>query len=143
MRVEFKKSGLLLVFVLLLCLLIRFGWRGGIVASLATFLSLACHEVGHIAAAVVEGVRVKGIGLCLKGSYIVRERSPEPLKEAIIATGGLGINLLLAVTAWPYWQWLGLLNLVLFVANALPFEGSDGQRVLRSLRWRRRKEVRH
>jgi Zn-dependent protease len=137
MRVEFKKSGLLLVSVLLLCLLIRFGLRGAIVASFATLFSLACHELGHVAAAFAEGVKVKRIGICLKGTYIVREQSPEPLEEAIIATGGLGCNLLLAAIAWPYWRWLGLLNLVLFVSNALPFAGSDGQRVLRSLGWRR------
>ena len=104
------------------------------VASLATFFSLVCHELGHVAAAIVEGVKVKAIGLCLKGSYIIREQSPEPLEEAIIACGGLGFNFVLAVLAWPYWRWLALLNLVLFISNALPFRGSDGQRLLGCLR---------
>ena len=137
MRVEFQKSSLLLVALLLLCLFVQFGWQRGIAASLAAFFSLACHELGHVAAAIVEGVKVKAIGLCLKGSYIIREQSPEPLEEAIIASGGLGFNFVLAILAWPYWRWLGLLNLVLLVSNALPFEGSDGQRLLACLRkWR-------
>ncbi len=133
MRVEITKSGLLLVAVLLACLFIRFGWRGGMVAGLATGFSLACHEMGHIAAALAEGVEVKRIGLCLKGSYIVREQSSEPLVEAIVSAGGLACNFVVAIIAWPHWPWLSLLNFVLFVSNALPFHGSDGQRILRCL----------
>ncbi len=134
MTIELQKSGFLLVAVLLLCLFVRFGWRGGLVAGIAMFFSLGCHEAGHLAAAVAEGVKVKRIGLCLKGSYIIREQSADPLEEAIIASGGLGLNLLLAVLAWPYWPWLAVLNLVLFVSNALPFNGSDGQRLLRCIK---------
>jgi len=56
MKVGVRKSGLLLVTVLLLSLFTRFGWRGGILASVATFFSLACNEIGEHSCPVPEPV---------------------------------------------------------------------------------------
>jgi membrane-associated protease RseP (regulator of RpoE activity) len=40
---------------------------------LSIFASIALHELAHVLAAVVLGVKVKRFGLCWRGVYIVRE----------------------------------------------------------------------
>ena len=120
---------------------IRLGTGEAAGAAALLILSLLVHEVGHLAMAQSLGVRVKAIGLCLKGAYLRRSMSNKPLFELLIASAGPAANLLLF--AWfrdgnQLAHWVALLNLVLAVSNLLPIPHSDGSRIMSS--W---KELRH
>jgi Zn-dependent protease len=95
----------------------------------ASVLSLSAHEAGHIIAARCCGVKVKKIGFCWRGVYLVREAGP--LRENLIITlAGPLTNLLLA-GLWHWFPLFALVNLVNAVSNLLPFEGADGTRARR------------
>lgn len=92
-------------------------------------LSLLLHEAGHVAMAFAWGVKVKRVGISMKGLYIVREKG-EPFSNAAIALAGPMVNLLLALifeTAAPEFS---LINSALGICNLLPFPGSDGRRAI-------------
>lgn len=95
-------------------------------------VSLIIHELGHICAARGLGVQVKKVGLAWRGPYIVRETG-SPVENAIISAAGPLMNLVMAAMTWHAWPTLGLINLVLGLANLLPTPTSDGRRVLQVL----------
>jgi stage IV sporulation protein FB len=87
------------------------------------------HELGHILAALMCGVKVKKIGLSRVGLYTVREPGPRWANLCVSAAGPL-FNLLLAVTlreAAPTFAWV---NLMACAYNLLPIPNSDGRRIL-------------
>ena len=124
--------------------MIRLGNWGGLVAGILIVASLMIHEIGHLAMAQCLGVRVKAIGLCLKGAYVRRSSSPEPLSELLIAASGPAANALLF-----FWlrdgnavaRWVAMLNLVLAASSLLPVGPSDGQRIASSWRTLRRGRI--
>ena len=123
---------------------IRLGRWEGLVAGGLVVASLIVHEIGHLAMAQWLGVRVKAIGLCLKGAYVCRSSSPEPLSELLIAAAGPAANLL--VFLWlrdgnAVAKWVSLLNLVLAISNLLPIRSSDGHRIANSWRALRRRSA--
>lgn len=63
-------------------------------------LSVIFHELGHIAAARLLGVRIKRIGINWIGPYVVRERSSKWAVNIAVSLAGIGANLLLAVGFW-------------------------------------------
>ena len=95
-------------------------------------ISLLIHELGHICTAQALGVRVKKVGIALRGPYIVRDTGT-PAANAVISAAGPSINLLLAAATWQQWPTLALISLVLGLANLFPMPGADGRRVLDSL----------
>lgn len=105
----------------------------GLLLGALTAVSLLLHECGHMIAARCLGVQVREIGLCLKGSYIRRERAREPLDDAIISLCGPMVNALAAAGMWTapgVGHWLAIYNLALMVSNLVPVPGSDGRRIL-------------
>lgn len=104
----------------------------GLLLGLLTVASLLLHECGHIVAARLLGVNVREIGLCLKGSYIRRERSRALLDDAAISLSGPVVNGLIAAAAWTIpgvGHQLAIYNLVLLAANLAPLPGCDGRRI--------------
>ena len=95
-------------------------------------ISLFVHEIGHICAALMLGVRVKKVGIALRGPYIVRETG-STIENAVISAAGPFVNLVLAATTWQVWPALSLINLVLGLANLYPTPTSDGRRVFQGL----------
>jgi Zn-dependent protease len=63
-------------------------------------ISVICHELGHIAAAKLLGVRIKRIGINWIGPYVVRERSSKRAVNVAVSLAGIGANLLLAGGCW-------------------------------------------
>jgi Zn-dependent protease len=59
-------------------------------------LAVVLHESAHLATAYLAGVRVKHVGLNLKGPYIVREPGT-PLQNTFISLSGPLMNLVLCV----------------------------------------------
>ena len=94
----------------------------------ACILSLSVHEAGHLIAARYFGVKVKKIGICWRGVYIVREAGPLP-DNLVITLAGPITNLLL-VGLWHWFPLFAIVNLVTAVSNLLPLKGADGDRAL-------------
>lgn len=84
------------------------------------------HEAGHVVASVSQGLRVKRIGVSLKGVYVVRQAGT-PLQNAIVAFAGPLVNLILAAILSGD---AALANLILAVMNLAPLPGSDGRKIL-------------
>jgi len=91
--------------------------------------AMLLHEFGHIAAALLCGVKVKKVGLSRVGLYTVREPGPRWANLCISLAGPL-FNLLLAVAlrdVLPTFAWA---NLIAFLFNLLPIPQSDGRRII-------------
>jgi Zn-dependent protease len=96
-------------------------------------LSLILHEAAHVSTALALGLRVKRIGVSLKGPYIVRERGT-PWENALVSLAGPSVNLLIALFYWDLAPQLALINLVLGAFNLLPIPHSDGRRAGAAIR---------
>ena len=96
-------------------------------------IAMALHEVGHVAAALALGVRVKRVGVSWKGVFIVRESGSPAANLAVTLAGPLA-NLLVAA-GWPVSHQFALTNLIFGLYNLAPFIScSDGQRALALMR---------
>jgi Zn-dependent protease len=96
-------------------------------------LAMVLHEVGHLAASFAVGLRVKDIGLSMKGLYIVRE-SGTPLKNLLVTLAGPLANICLLLISWKAADAFTLANMCVAICNLAPIKGSDGDRALDCLR---------
>ncbi len=127
-------------------------WWMGAAGAIGLFLSIVFHEFWHSIVARRFGLPMKGITLFIFGGVAEMEEEPENAKtELLMAIAGpvssviLGIIFLLifrvgGVIGWPepingVLVYLGWLNLVLAAFNMLPAFPLDGGRVLRSILW--------
>ncbi len=118
-----------------------FGWRdlglrNGIVAGLLVTLSLIIHELAHTLVAWLFAVPVHGIGIKFKGAYTFRKHANRPLHDVLIAAAGPLASLLL--TCASFWvprmgTWLAEWNFGIALMNLLPFPGTDGYRILKTI----------
>ena len=93
------------------------------------------HEAAHALVAVLLGLKVKQVGICVRGIYVKRQAG-NPMQDALIAAAGPVTNLLLCCT-WPWLPEFALANAVFGVVYSLPISNSDGSRVLAAItRWR-------
>jgi len=134
-------------------------WIMGILGALGLFASIIVHEFAHSLVARHYGLPMKGITLFIFGG--VAEMGDEPASpkvEFLMAIVGPVTSLLLA--ALFYWfaalgkesiwstpvfgvlQYLGFINGILAAFNLLPAFPLDGGRVLRSILWAIKKNLR-
>ena len=90
---------------------------------------MVLHEFGHLATSLMVGIKVKSIGLCMKGMYIVREAG-SPAKNLLISLAGPLTNVALILLFWHVSTKFVLANLCLAICNLVPIKGSDGDRAL-------------
>ena len=90
---------------------------------------MVLHEFGHLATSLMIGIKVKGVGLCMKGMYIVREAG-SPMKNLAISLAGPLTNVALILLFWGHSPKFVLANLCLAIFNLVPVKGSDGDRAL-------------
>ena len=114
-------------------------------------LALVVHELGHLVAArlcktsVIEAglgwgpkllnVRAHGIDYHLRllpfGAYVKLDMAglqKRPLvQQVVVLLAGIAVNVILAIVAWG--TFFGTLNLVLAIANLLPFYQQDGWKI--------------
>src|ERR1700722_2377564 len=105
-------------------------WLFSLVGTL--FLGVAAmvlHEFGHLVTALMVGIRVKSVGLCMKGMYVVREAG-SPLKNLMVSLAGPLTNVVLILLFWHVSTTFTLANLCLAICNFAPVRGSDGDRAL-------------
>jgi Zn-dependent protease len=105
---------------------------------LVGLVAMAIHEMGHLIAAPLVGIKVRTVGLGWKGIYTLREPGP-PAKNIIVSLAGPLTNVLF-LAFWHLSPKLGLANLCFAFFNVLPIEGSDGERVWKC--WRQIKRER-
>jgi Zn-dependent protease/CBS domain-containing protein len=127
-------------------------WWMGIAGAIGLFLSIVFHEFWHSIVARHYGLPMKGITLFIFGGVAEMEEEPQNAKtELLMAIAGplssvvLGVVFLLVFSAGRaigspepvngVLAYLGWLNLVLAAFNMLPAFPLDGGRVLRSILW--------
>lgn len=127
-------------------------WWMGIAGAVGLFLSIVFHEFWHSVIARRFGLQMKGITLFIFGGVAEMEDEPPNAKtELLMAIAGPISSVVLGgaflVIAWggvaanwpqPVWgvlQYLGWLNIILAVFNMIPAFPLDGGRVLRSILW--------
>lgn len=126
-------------------------WTMGVVGALGLFASILAHELGHAVIARRFDLHMRGITLFIFGGVAEMSEEPPNAKSefyvaiagpivsifialgclAIGAVGGQVIPQSAAVVIW----YLGMLNGVLVVFNMIPAFPLDGGRVLRSILW--------
>lgn len=123
-------------------------WLMGIAGALGLFISIVLHELAHSLVARRYGLVMRGITLFVFGGVAeMGEEPPSPEAELMIAIAGpiesavLGICfVLVGFLPWPdpvkgVIFYLGFINLALVAFNMIPAFPLDGGRVLRSLLW--------
>lgn len=123
-----------------------------LVTAVVFFFSLLAHELSHALVARRQGVHVEGITLWLFGGVArLSGEARDPAAEVRISGVGPLVSLVLGVLfllvlgllaaggydgiALAALAWLGGINIVLAVFNALPAAPLDGGRLLRALIW--------
>ncbi|MEW1775483.1 site-2 protease family protein [Streptomyces sp. NPDC086777] len=129
-------------------------WGLAVLTAVVFLFSLLAHELAHAVVARRNGVEVEGITLwMLGGAARLRGEAPSPAAElriagvgpltsllagGVLAGAAVGLDALrvsgLVVEAVA---WLGAINILLAVFNALPAAPLDGGRLLRAYLWHR------
>ncbi len=134
-------------------------WILGVSGALGLFGSIILHELSHSLVARRFGLPMRGITLFVFGGIAeMDEEPPSPKAEFFMAIAGplasiaigficiavmnVGINF-----AWPsppimVLNYLGVINIILAIFNMLPAFPLDGGRVLRSILWGWKKNIR-
>ncbi len=132
-------------------------WAVGLATSLLFFSSVLAHELSHSIVAQAAGIPIDSITLFVFGGVSRMTKEPEnPGTELRVALAGPVMSLLIGGVFWGIWLvasgfneplaalaiWLGWINVVLAVFNLIPGFPLDGGRVLRSILWWRRGNLR-
>jgi Zn-dependent protease/CBS domain-containing protein len=134
-------------------------WLMGIAGALGLFASIVFHELSHSLVARMFGISMKGITLFIFGGVAeMTEEPPSPKAEFFMAVAGplssivLGLGLFVVRFigdgfGWPrpilgVISYLALINLILAGFNLLPAFPLDGGRVLRSVLWGMKDNIR-
>ncbi|MEE9913571.1 MAG: site-2 protease family protein [Deltaproteobacteria bacterium] len=134
-------------------------WWMGVAGTIGLFLSIVFHELAHSLVARRFGIAMGGITLFIFGGVAEMENDPpSPLAEFWMAFAGplssamISALFFLAASwgerhSWPVavygvGAYLAWLNLVLAVFNLVPAFPLDGGRILRSVLWRWKKDLR-
>lgn len=134
-------------------------WTMGILGAIGLFLSIIIHEMSHSLVARKFGIAIKGITLFIFGGVAeMKQEPPSPKAEFLMAAAGPLSSLLLALmfyafsllarnAGWPepvdgIFRYLAWINGMLAVFNLVPAFPLDGGRILRSVLWGWKKNLR-
>ncbi|MDD4463922.1 MAG: site-2 protease family protein [Desulfobacterales bacterium] len=134
-------------------------WTMGILGAIGLFLSIIFHEMSHSLVARKFGIAIKGITLFIFGGVAeMKQEPPSPKAEFFMAAAGPLSSLLLALmfyalsqlarnAGWPepvdgILRYLAWINGMLAVFNHVPAFPLDGGRILRSVLWGWKKNLR-
>ena len=138
---------------------VRTYWMMGIVGAIGLFLSIIAHEFAHSLVARNRGMPMKGITLFIFGGVAEMGDEPPsagaefqiavvgPLSSIAIAAVFYGIYHIGSVGGWPQplngvVGYLAMINMILAVFNLIPAFPLDGGRILRSILWAWKKNLR-
>jgi Zn-dependent protease/predicted transcriptional regulator len=128
-------------------------WIMGIIGAVGLFISIIFHEFSHSVTARRYGMEMKGITLFIFGGVAeMPDEPPTPKAEFMMAIMGPIASILLGVLFYLLYQlgnqlgwrdpvngviqYLSTINFILAIFNMLPAFPLDGGRVLRSILWR-------
>jgi Zn-dependent protease/CBS domain-containing protein len=133
-------------------------WLMGTVGALGLFLSVIVHEFAHSLVARRFGMAMKGITLFIFGGVAEMEDEPPsakaefmmaivgPVTSIVLALGFYGIHQageeILSVPVNAVIGYLAFINAILAAFNLVPAFPLDGGRVLRSILWGAKKNLR-
>ncbi len=138
---------------------VRTFWLMGLVGAMGLFASIVFHEFAHSLVARQRGMQMKGITLFIFGGVAeMAEEPPDaaaefwvavagPIASVLLAVGFFGLNFALqaaGVTAAVFgvFAYLAWINALLVAFNLIPAFPLDGGRVLRSLLWAWKRNLR-
>jgi len=130
------RSGWLLIAIVVALAIKDLGFLDGVVAGLLVIASLLVHELAHATAALLFDVPVHRIGIKFVGAYIHRKHARRPVHDVIIAACGPLSSLLLTGACFflpNIGVWLAEWNFGIALLNLIPFPGTDGYRILKTL----------
>jgi Zn-dependent protease/predicted transcriptional regulator len=127
-------------------------WAMGVLGTLGMFASILLHELGHAIVARRFGMRIRRIVLFIFGGVAeMQDEPPSAQAEFFVAIAGPIVSVVLAIAfflgrqgadlaGWPLQAaavagFLSLINLSVVVFNLVPAFPLDGGRVLRSILW--------
>ena len=130
----------------------RIYWVMGFFGAIGLFASIVIHEFSHSLVARKYGLPIRGITLFIFGGVAEMEDEPHtpgaefmvaiigPITSILIAALCYGIYVVGMKTGWPYpvtgvVYYLSVINAILAAFNMLPAFPLDGGRVLRSILW--------
>jgi Zn-dependent protease len=103
-------------------------WIFSLVGTMSLgIIAMVLHEFGHLVTSLMVGIKVKSVGMCMKGMYIVREAG-SPMKNLLVSLAGPLTNVALILLFWHVSTTFTLANLCLAICNLAPVRGSDGDR---------------
>jgi Zn-dependent protease/CBS domain-containing protein len=131
----------------------------GLAGALGLFVSIIVHEFFHSFVARRFGIQMRGITLFVFGGVAEMGDEPPsaraefymavagPVTSVVLGLACYGVYLVGKTGGWPLplvgvFGYLGWINLVLAAFNIIPAFPLDGGRVLRSLLWGRRGDIR-
>jgi len=131
----------------------------GLAAALGLFASIVFHELSHSLIARQYGLPMKGITLFMFGGVAeMSEEPPSAKAEFFMAVAGpvasyilaglffgiamLGQSLGWAKTVIGVLQWVALINAIVATFNLIPGFPLDGGRILRSILWKTKNDLR-
>jgi Zn-dependent protease/predicted transcriptional regulator len=134
-------------------------WWMGVAGALGLFLSILFHEMSHSLVARRYGIPIKGITLFIFGGVAeMEEEPPSPKAEFVMAIAGPFSSIVLALGFYGVYivgekngwiipvngvlRYLAFINSALAVFNLIPAFPLDGGRVLRSILWGWKKNLR-
>jgi Zn-dependent protease/CBS domain-containing protein len=134
-------------------------WTMGVCGALGLFLSVILHEMGHALMARQVGLSIRGITLFIFGGVAEMDSEPPSAKaEFLVAVAGPVVSILIAIgslllTGFVWMatgsfaisgvlSYLAFINTVLVIFNMIPAFPLDGGRVLRSILWQWRQDLR-
>lgn len=127
-------------------------WIMGVAGALGLLVSIVFHELWHSLVARRFGLPMRGITLFIFGGVAEMTEEPPtpkaeffmavagPISSVVLSMGLFGLHFIGASAGWPrsvngVLSYLAFLNLVLAGFNLLPAFPLDGGRVLRSVLW--------
>lgn len=134
-------------------------WLMGIVGAIGLFASILAHELSHSVVARRFGMSIKGITLFIFGGVAeMKDEPPSPKAELAIAAAGPISSFVMALvfyvvfqlarlTGWPepvygVVNYLAWINAILAIFNLVPAFPLDGGRILRSILWQWKQNLR-
>ena len=97
----------------------------------ALALAVLAHELGHLLALQLLGVRVSGVTFAMTGPVIRCEAPSTASGQILSALSGPVAGMLLYLFTYARWPLLGEISLFLSLLNLLPVPPLDGGRALR------------
>ncbi|MFP3939205.1 MAG: M50 family metallopeptidase [Acidobacteriota bacterium] len=130
-------------------------WVMGALGALGLFASVIAHELSHATVARRFGVEMRGITLFIFGGVAeMTDEPPSPKAEFWVAVAGpimsFAVGALFFLVAQPALPtaaaavvgYLAIINVILAVFNLIPAFPLDGGRILRSILWQWRDDLR-